>query len=61
MIYIEIKDLDKFNLYELNKILNIQIQNQNFENASLIRDFIENKKNIFNNIKEDTEDTEYYE
>jgi len=43
----EKKDLDKFSVEELRKMLEIQISIERFEGASVIRDVIEERKKSY--------------
>jgi len=46
-VYFERVDLEKFGVEELRKMLEIQVQSEKFEGASIIRDIIEDRKKDF--------------
>lgn len=54
----EKKDLDKFGVEELIKMLEIQISIERFEGASVIRDVIEERKKVYGIGESDGDDEE---
>jgi len=54
----EKKDLDKFSVEELRKMLEIQINIERFEGASVIRDVIEERKRSYGIGQSDDDDGE---
>lgn len=58
MVTFDRNELIKFNLEELRKMLEIQIQSEKFEGAALIRDVVEQRKKDFGIGYENNDDTE---
>ena len=54
----EKKDLEKFSVEELMKMLEIQISLERFEGASVIRDVIEDRKKVYGIGESNSDDDE---